>query len=54
MRRAVLDGDVQNGSVMTGQICGLVNEMSTVEEVIKSMFAQAAEVCTNLDASKLV
>lgn len=41
---AVRDGDTENGSVMAGQIAGLVREINTVQEVITSMFAEARTV----------
>lgn len=37
LRRAALDGDVTNGSVLCGQIAGLVKEEQTAEEIIKDL-----------------
>jgi enoyl-[acyl-carrier protein] reductase II len=48
LRKAVFEGDTDRGSVMAGQICGLVQEITTVEEMITSMFAEAQEVLNNL------
>ncbi|WP_160724516.1 DUF561 domain-containing protein [Bacillus sp. USDA818B3_A] len=48
LRKAVFEGDTDRGSVMAGQICGLVNEITTVEEMITSMFAEAQEVLNRL------
>ncbi|WP_066250322.1 DUF561 domain-containing protein [Neobacillus drentensis] len=48
LRKAVFEGDTDRGSVMAGQICGLVREITTVEEMITSMFAEAQEVLNNL------
>ncbi|WP_331000648.1 enoyl-[acyl-carrier-protein] reductase FabK [Clostridium guangxiense] len=42
--RAVRDGDVDNGSVMAGQIAGLVNREQTCSEIIKEMFSEAKKV----------
>lgn len=36
LRRAVIDGDVEDGSVMAGQICGLISE----EESVAAIFAR--------------
>ena len=36
--KAVKEGDVDNGSLMAGQIAGLVNKEETCEEIIKEMF----------------
>lgn len=44
LRAAVKDGDMVNGSVMSGQIAGLVNREQTAKEMIEEMFKEAAEV----------
>lgn len=41
LRRAVIDGDVENGSVMAGQSVGMVASIQPVAEVIASLQAQA-------------
>ena len=41
LRKAVVDGDVTNGSVMAGQSAAMVKEVLTCEEIIQSMTAQA-------------
>jgi enoyl-[acyl-carrier protein] reductase II len=38
LRRAVFDGDMQTGSIMAGQISGLIHEIRTVKEVLESLF----------------
>lgn len=48
LRKSVFEGDTEQGSVMAGQICGLCNEITTVEEMISSMFKEAQEVLNNL------
>ena len=47
LRAAVKDGDVVNGSVMSGQIAGLVNKEQTAREMIEEMFKEAAEIYEN-------
>ncbi len=37
LRNAVVDGDMENGSVMSGQIAGLVNKEETCDEIIKDL-----------------
>ena len=37
-RKAVIDGDIDGGSFMAGQIAGLITEIKTVKEVIESLF----------------
>ena len=44
LRRAVYDGDVENGSVMAGQIAGLVSELRPVKNIIEETVEEAREV----------
>ena len=37
LRRAVVDGDVKNGSVMAGQIAGMVKEKLSCKELIDKL-----------------
>ncbi|MBP2033832.1 enoyl-[acyl-carrier protein] reductase II [Clostridium algifaecis] len=39
LSKAVRDGDVDNGSVMAGQIAGLVNKEQTASEIIEEIFS---------------
>lgn len=41
LRRAVIDGDVENGSVMAGQSIGMVTAVQPVAEIIAALRAQA-------------
>ncbi len=41
LRGAVVDGDVVNGSVMAGQISGMIKDIKSCEEIIKSVNAEA-------------
>ena len=41
LRRAVIDGDVQNGSLMAGQSVGMVTREQPVAEIIAEIIAQA-------------
>ncbi len=43
LRRAVIDGDVEQGSVMAGQSVGMVTAVQTVAEVIGELVAQAED-----------
>ncbi len=47
LRAAVKDGDMVNGSVMSGQIAGLVKKEQTAREMIEEMFEEAAAVYEN-------
>ncbi|MBE5895133.1 MAG: enoyl-[Lachnospiraceae bacterium] len=41
LRNAVMDGDVVNGTVMAGQIAGLVKKEQTCAEIIQELMAEA-------------
>lgn len=41
LRKAVIDGDVENGSVMAGQSVGMVKAEESVAEIIKSLTEEA-------------
>ena len=41
LRNAVLDGDVAEGSVMAGQISGMVHDVLSCEEIVKNVTADA-------------
>ena len=41
LSKAVRDGDIDNGSVMAGQIAGLINKEQTCSEIINEMFNEA-------------
>jgi enoyl-[acyl-carrier protein] reductase II len=42
LRAAVIDGDVENGSLMAGQSVGMVTAEQTTEEIVAELVAQAA------------
>lgn len=44
LRRAVVDGDVVHGSVMAGQIAGLIHGTDTCEEIITEIVTGAREL----------
>ena len=41
LRRAVVDGDLEEGSFMAGQIAGLVNKRQPCKEIIEEMMSEA-------------
>lgn len=43
LRKAVVDGDVKNGSVMSGQIAGLIKEKMTCKELVEKLMKEAEE-----------
>lgn len=46
LRNAVVDGDVVNGSVMAGQIAGLVSKEETCAEILEDLYTGAKTVIT--------
>lgn len=44
LRKAVVEGDVMHGSVMAGQIAGLIKEEKSCEAVIKSLVSETEEL----------
>ena len=49
LRRAVLDGDVKRGSVMMGQVAGLVNEIKPVSQIMSDLISDAIKEKVLLD-----
>lgn len=49
LRKAVKDGDIDNGSVMAGQNVSGINEMMHVDELIQQIINQATETINNLE-----
>ncbi|MDG6093512.1 nitronate monooxygenase [Acetobacter sp. AN02] len=43
LRRAVIDGDVENGSVMAGQSVGMVRAVEPVQQIIDDLLEQAEQ-----------
>ncbi len=44
LRKAVLEGDVKEGSVMSGQIAGMINEEKTCKEVLEDLMQEAGKL----------
>jgi len=42
LRRAVYDGDLETGSLMAGQVAGMIHKIKPVREIIEGMVNQAA------------
>lgn len=41
LRKAVLDGDTKNGSLMAGQVCGLITEIKPVADILEKLYEDA-------------
>lgn len=48
LRLAVVDGDVANGSVMSGQIAGMIDKEQTCSEIIEELVTDADRVINNI------
>lgn len=48
LRKAVMDGDVKGGSLMAGQIAGLVRQENTCEEIMEEMINGAEKLFSNI------
>lgn len=51
LKRAV-DGDLENGTPMCGEIAGLINEVKPVREIIQSLFDEADQVAARLTITR--
>lgn len=51
LSKAVYEGDVENGSVMAGQITGMVKDIRPAKQIIESLFSSAEELVANLKVS---
>jgi enoyl-[acyl-carrier protein] reductase II len=51
LRRAVIDGDVEGGSVMAGQSVGLVTREQSTAEIIAELLEQACDLLANRQGS---
>ena len=47
LRKAVMEGDTVNGTLMAGQIAGLVSREQTCKEMIEEIMGQAAGLLGN-------
>jgi enoyl-[acyl-carrier protein] reductase II len=52
LRRAVFDGDMETGSVMAGQISGLIKEIKSVKDVLQSLFDPVDQYRLSLEVMK--
>lgn len=49
LRRAVFEGDVENGSVMMGQIAGLVKEIRPVKAILEDIYGKVNTVMKEIE-----
>lgn len=53
LRKAMAEGDMENGAVMAGQIAALIREPKTVAQIIDDTLAEAKTVLANLAKAEL-
>lgn len=53
LRRAAIDGDLETGSFMAGEVAGMVHERGNAAEVVQGLMAEA-ETILNWDAEQLL
>ncbi len=49
LRMAAREGDLQNGSIMAGQIAGLIKDVKPVKEIIEDIIAEAEETIRKIN-----
>ncbi len=49
LRRGMIEGDTENGSIMVGQISGLIHDIPTCRDVITSLMRDARTLSKNLE-----
>lgn len=47
LRKAVVEGDVKNGTVMAGQIAGLISKPQTCKEIVTELIHEAVQILNN-------
>ena len=53
LRKAVFDGDVKTGSVMAGQVAGMLHEIKPLRQIFEEMTAQCGQTLKNLEGMGL-
>ncbi|MBQ6820614.1 MAG: enoyl-[Clostridium sp.] len=48
LKKAIKDGDMENGSIMAGQISGLINKRQSAQEIIEEIFSEYEKIKNNL------
>ncbi len=49
LKKSVIDGDVDNGSVMAGQSAGMVKDVKSCKDIIEDMMNEAENIMSNLN-----
>lgn len=54
LKRAVYEGDAVRGSIMAGQVAGMVNEIRPVKEILEGLMRECADVYNKLGGNSLL
>lgn len=52
LRRAVMDGDIEHGSVMAGQSVGMVSKIQPLQEIVDELVAQAEDYISRRQSAR--
>ena len=52
LRKAVQEGDTKNGSLMAGQIAGMIKEERSCEDIIKSTVSDACRLMNGVSVNE--
>ena len=52
LRKAVQEGDAKNGSLMAGQIAGMIKEERSCEDIIKTTVVDAGKLMNGVNADE--
>ena len=50
LKRAVIEGDTKNGSLMAGQVAGMIKEIRTVKDIIEDIHDDAIDIFNMMNA----
>ena len=53
LRRAVYDGDIKTGSLMAGQVCGMINSIRPVRRILEDLYSEYEEELKRVVADRL-
>ena len=49
LRKAVFDGNVDEGSLMAGQVAGMVKQIKPVKDILEGLISECQEAYQKLD-----
>jgi enoyl-[acyl-carrier protein] reductase II len=49
LKKAVFEGNVDEGSLMAGQVAGMIHEIKPVKQILEEMMSELQETYSNLE-----